>query len=173
MLAHSSGGGQVGKVVAAGELGGYLGAVRAEAQHQSRAGGEQRGGKSVDRAWVGEAGGHDGCLFYHFEVERIDESRAAGGGQKLKQLALANGHAFDPTEALQMRLADVGEQAVGGAGVVAVAGDFALMVGPHFDDRNFVFVQPQTQQRKRHPDVIVEVADGGQHPKLPGQHGRQ
>ena len=47
------------------------------------------------------------------------------------------------------------------------------MVGSHLNHGKVVLAGAQAQQRERHPDVVVQVADGGQHPELLGQHGRE
>ena len=72
-----------------------------------------------------------------------------------------------------MSLADVGDEAVGWFGVGAIACDFAPVVGSHLNHGKVVLAGAQAQQRERHPDVVVQVADGGQHPELLGQHGRE
>ncbi len=67
-----------------------------------------------------------------------------------------------------MRLTYGGHDSHLGLGDLREDANLAGLVGPHLDDHDFG-VRGRRQQGEGHADLVVEVADGGVDPQLPGQ----
>ena len=110
-------------------------------------------------------GGHRG----QHVVVAADEGAAAVRGQEVVQLALAAAYALRTAEAVEVRTADVGNQAVVGLGDRAEQGDFAAGAGTHLHYAE-LRVARHGEQREGHADVVVEVALCGARAEPLGQH---
>ena len=86
------------------------------------------------------------------------------------KLALGALDAFEAAEAEQVRLADVGDDAVVGLADLHQLRNVVGMVCAHLNDSQ-LGSRRYLQQGKRHPDVIVEITFGGNDIVLGGKHG--
>ncbi len=90
-------------------------------------------------------------------VVRIDQDFATRALQIAVKFRFAFDHAVNSSEAFQMRSAKIGNIAQVGFGNVAQGVNFALVVGAHFNDGQFMGGL-QLQERKRNTQMVVEVA---------------
>src|SRR5580698_3971239 len=76
------------------------------------------------------------ALAHGREVGGIGEDKggAVVGAEEVVEFALSFFHAFGAAEAFEVGHADIGNQAVGRNGILAIAVNLLLMVGAHFDD---------------------------------------
>ena len=73
------------------------------------------------------------------------------------QLCLSLYDTLEATEAFQMRLADVGDEAIIGVSNMAEEVNLTRVVGAHLHDGN-LSIRLDAQQGERHTDVVVQVA---------------
>ena len=99
-----------------------------------------------------------------------DESHSSVGRQPVVKLPFGGLHPLFVSEAFEVCLADVGDDAVIGFCDTTQGGYFARGAGPHFDDTEFD-AGGHGQQRQRDADVIVQVALCGIYPVFLRQDG--
>ena len=100
----------------------------------------------------------------------VDEGRQFVFHQKVVQLALGLADPFKRAEALQVGTSHIGDEAAGGFCRLYQRLDVARMRGTHLHYGNVVLLV-QSEQRLRHPDIVVEVALGGHHVVALRQYG--
>lgn len=87
----------------------------------------------------------------------VQENELAVRADPFVQLAFPFLHAFESAEAFKMRLTHVRDEAVVRLHDLAIRRDLLLMIGAHFDDREFDFIR-DGQDGQRYAYVIVQIS---------------
>ena len=171
ILAYRQGGQDVGGVVGADEVRDHERVAQADAQEGFLRRGRQDLGALIVNA---VAEGMAGLLGRHFPQVGIvlvqEDERAAVRAEPVVELPFRGLDALEGAEAQQVRPADVGDQAVVRLADFHKLGDIVGVVGAHLDHGD-LRVGGDGQQRKRHADVVVEIALRGRDAVFLRQHG--
>lgn len=99
-----------------------------------------------------------------------DEGGSVMAAEEIIEFAFPLLHAFGTAKPFEMRLTDIGDDAMGGEGILAIPFNFFLVVRAHFDDGE-LRVAADREDGKRDADMVVEIPPGGIGCERRGQHG--
>jgi hypothetical protein len=100
----------------------------------------------------------------------VDKDAATRGAKEVVELALGADDTLERSESLEVRTADVGDQATVWSGDGAEVANLAGVIRAHFDDGHLVRLR-EAKQRKGYADVVVEVALGAERAETSSEDG--
>src|SRR5690606_18406002 len=89
-------------------------------------------------------------------VIRINKDDTRSSGKVIIEFAFSFSNSFQAAKSFQMSLPNIRDQSVTRLSKTAKKFNFFLMIGAHFNYRNFA-IRSDSQQGKRYTDMVVQV----------------